>query len=143
MFDFASLPGREQIRAELAVAFAEACGPLGSWRRLGSVNGLWTVARKATGWLADNRPGLRGLAELSVADIRLLLLAMRTPSGDTTVGYVRAFFAYCTIIPDEVRQELARHSSRDRRNAPQPYTAEELRWITIAARAWCAALVLG
>lgn len=134
VFDFASLPGRLQVREELATAFSEATGPLGTWRRLGSVNGLWTVARKATRWLDENRPGMRGLAELTVADTRMLLLAMAMPNGDKPIAYVRAYFGYCSVVADEVRQELTRHPNRDRRNAPQPYTVEELRWITIAAR---------
>lgn len=77
---------------------------------------------------------MHGLGELTVADTRLLLMATRMPNGDTSVAYLRAFLAYCPVIPDEVRHELARHRTPDRRNAAQPYTAEELRWITIAAR---------
>jgi len=135
VFDFATLPGRQQIREELAVAFAEATGPLGTWKRESSANGLWTVARKSSRWLADSRPGLVGLAHLTAADARLLLYSMRLPNGDLPIGVARALFGYSPVASDAVRQELARHRSRQRQTSRQPYTSREVRWITIAARA--------
>jgi hypothetical protein len=133
-FDFAGLPGHAGVREDLVSAFEAATGPLGTWRRVASANGLWTIVRKASRWLAGNRPSMAGLAELSAADMRMMLLSMRLPNGDLPVGPARALFGYSPVISDEVRRELARHASRNRQAARQPYPAQELRWITIAAR---------
>lgn len=96
-----------------------ACGP--------------SSARPAAGW-PDNRPAMRGLADLSVADMRMMLLAMRMPSGDLPVGTARALFGYNTVISDGVRHERARHRHRNRPGARQPYTAGELRWMRHVVR---------
>lgn len=133
-FDFAGLPGHAGVREDLVTAFEAATGPLGTWRRVASANGLWTIVRKASRWLAGNRPSMAGLAELSAADMRMMLLSMRLPNGDLPVGPARALFGYSPVVSDEVRHELARHASRNRQAARQPYTGQELRWITIAAR---------
>lgn len=133
-YDCSPLPGRQQIKDELAAAFAAATSPLGTFKRKPSANGLWTVVRATTSWLDGNRPRLETLAELSVPDARLLLLSMRQPSGLVPVGYVRSLFSYCPQITDAVREELARHRERNLQKPPQPYSAEELRWITTAAR---------
>jgi hypothetical protein len=134
MFDASTLPGTARVREDLVAAFEAATGPLGTWKRQASANGLWTIVRKASRWLAENRPGLTGLAQLSTADMRMLLLSMRLPNGDLPIGAARALFGYSPMISTEVRQELARHRSRNRQALRQPYPAEELRWITIAAR---------
>ncbi|MGW4591706.1 hypothetical protein ACWEKJ_30685 [Amycolatopsis thermoflava] len=133
-FDTTTLPGSAGVREDLVAAFEAATGPLGTWKRQASANGLWTVVRKASRWLADNRPSLTGLADLSGADTRMMLLSMRQPNGDLPVGLARALFGYCPVVSDDVRGELARHASRNRQAPRQPYTAQELRWITIAAR---------
>jgi hypothetical protein len=133
-FDVAGLPGHAGVRDDLVTAFEAATGPLGTWRRVASANGLWTIVRKASRWLAGNRPSMSGLADLSAADMRMMLLSMRLPNGDLPVGPARALFGYSPVISDEVRRELARHASRNRQAARQPYSAQELRWITIAAR---------
>jgi hypothetical protein len=133
-FDFASLPGNAGVREDLVTAFEAATGPLGTWRRVASANGLWTVVRKASRWLADNRPSMAGLVDLSAADARMMLLSMRLPNGELPVGLARALFGHSPVISDEVRRELARHTSRNQQAARQPYTAQELRWITTAAR---------
>lgn len=133
-FDVASLPGHAGVREDLVTAFETATSPLGTWKRASSANSLWTIVRKASRWLADNRPSMTGLGELSAADMRMMLLSMRLPNGDLPVAHARALFGYSPVISDEVRRELARHSSRNRQSARQPYTAQELRWITTAAR---------
>jgi hypothetical protein len=134
-FDFAVLPGNEQVREDLVVAFTEAVGPLGSYRRVSSANGLWTTIRKVSRWLADNRPSLTGLAGLTVPDARMMLNAMRLPNGELPVAYARALFGYCTTVGDDVIRELARQPGRNQDGeARQPYTEQEWRWISSALR---------
>lgn len=134
-FDFSALPGLPQIREELADAFGEATGPLGTWRRVGSANGLFTIVRKCARWFADNRPTMSRLAELSVADARMLLNALRSPTtGVVMMGHVRALFLHCATVSDDVQREMARFRSPSVPLARQPYTEEEWRWIGIALR---------
>jgi hypothetical protein len=133
-YDASRLPGDQQVKGELVTAFAAATGPLGTFKRKASANALWTAVRRTTSWLAASRPHLRTLGELSIADARSLLLSMRQPSGYIPVGAVRALFAHCPQVSDLVREELARHRNPNTQKPPQPYTPEELRWITTAAR---------
>jgi hypothetical protein len=133
-FDLATLPGRPELGEELAVAFEAATGPLGSWKRKASAEELWWVLRQVAGWVADHRPSLQSLAELSVADARLLAMSLRTPAGDRRVSALRALLRSSPVVPTGVQEELARHSFRRRDTARQPYTAAELRRITVVAR---------
>ncbi|MFI9415227.1 hypothetical protein [Nocardia gamkensis] len=133
-FDFSVLPGQVQTRQEFAAAFAETIGPLGPRRRLGSANSVWTVIRKATLWLAENRPSMTGLAELTVADARMMLNAMRTPNGDRPVSQLRTLLGYCPTVRPEVLREVARHVNGRPQGGAQPYTEQEWRWISIALR---------
>lgn len=133
LFDFSRLPGRPEVAEELAVAFEEATGPLGTWKRQKSANNLWTAARKATQWLAHTRPGLTSLAQLSVADARLLALSFRVPSGYGPMVHLRALFRHSPVVSAEVLDRLSHfHGRRD--TARQPYTEQEFRWIGTAAR---------
>ncbi len=59
---------------------------------------------------------------------------MRQASGLIPVGPARSLFRYCPQITDAVREELARNRTRNLEKPAQPYAAEELRWITSAAR---------
>ncbi|WP_157171129.1 hypothetical protein [Nocardia araoensis] len=133
-FNFSVLPGQEEIREEFAAAFAETIGPLGPRRRLGSANSVWTVIRKATLWLAENRPTMSGLAELTIADARMMLNAMRTPNGDRPVSQLRTLLGYCPTVRLEVMREISRHMNGRPQSGAQPYTEQEWRWITIALR---------
>lgn len=133
-FNFATLQCHPQIQTELAQAFSAAVGPLGTWRREASANGLWTVVRKTSSWLTTTRPTLTSLAHLSTADTRALLNSMRLPSGDIPVGYARALFTHSGIVGDEVMRELARHRARNRIANIEPYTEAEWRVISAALR---------
>lgn len=133
-YDCSPLPGRQQVKDELAAAFAAATSPLGTVKRKASANALWSVIRASTRWLDTSRPGLESLAELTVPDMRLILQSMRQASGLIPVGPARSLFRYCPQITDAVREELARNRTRNLEKPAQPYAAEELRWITSAAR---------
>ena len=63
---------------------------LGSSKRLRGAGALWQAARHGCAWLADNRPGIRGLAEMSAADARLLALSCRVlpVAMDEDVGVI-------------------------------------------------------
>ena len=78
------------IRHDFAVAFEDATGVLGSSKRLRGAGALWQAARHGCAWLADNRPGIRGLAEMSAADARLLALSCRVlpVAMDEDVGVI-------------------------------------------------------
>jgi len=135
VFDFAALPGQPRIREELAAAFEQATGPLGTWKRRAAAQNLWTVARQTTRWLADNQPNLTSLAQLSTANARLLAMSLVLPSGDRLAGVLRTLLDYSPVVPIEVVQALARQDFGGRHyEARQPYTPEELRRITVVAR---------
>lgn len=133
-FDFTTLLCNPDIKAELAQAFSDAVGPLGTWRREASANGLWTVARKTSSWLATSKPSMTTLAQLSTADTRLLLNSMRMPSGDIPVAYARALLTRCPAVSDEVVRELTRHRARNRQGTSEPYDDHEWQLISSALR---------
>jgi hypothetical protein len=133
-FDLATLPGRAEIGEELAVAFEAATGPLGSWKRKASAEELWWVLRQVSSWVADHRPSLRSLAALSIADARLLAMSLRTPAGDRRISALRALLRSSPVVPTGVHEALARLRSSRRDTARQPYTADELRRISVVAR---------
>ncbi|WP_071343788.1 hypothetical protein [Nocardia seriolae] len=133
-FDFTALRGDLRIREELVCAFVEATGPLGNWRRLGSADGLSKTARSMSAWLADNRPALTSFAQLSVADLRMMLNGTRQPNGDLRMSLVRGLLQYCRLS-DEVAQDLAQPRQIRRKTAVrQPYPEQEWRWISITLR---------
>ena len=135
VFDFSALPGHPRICEELATAFEQATGPLGSWKRRAAAQNLWTVARQSTQWLSDNQPRLTSLAQLSTATARLLAMSLVRPSGDRLAGVLRTLLGYSEVVPAEVVQALARQNLGGRHyESRQPYTHEELRRITVVAR---------
>jgi hypothetical protein len=134
LYDFSTLPGRPEVAGEFAAGFAEATGPLGTWKRLGGTSNLWQSARQAAKWLADNRPSLVSLAQLTAADTRLLIQSFRVPSGDGLTASLKSLLRYSPGISDDVRRVLSRHRVTRRETARQPYTDGEFRRINVVAR---------
>lgn len=133
-FDFGGLPGNHGIRHDLAVAFADATGVLGVSKRLRGAGALWQAARHASGWLADNRPGLQDLAGLSAADARLLALSCRVPSGPGPAFSLKTLLRCSPTVSDEARTAFARVRHEKTNTARQPYSEEEFRRINVVAR---------
>ncbi|MCX2714358.1 hypothetical protein [Mycolicibacterium sp. J2] len=133
-FDFGSLPSNDGIRHDFAIAFEDATGALGSSKRLRGAGALWQGARHACCWLTDNRPGIKGLAELSAADARLLALSCRVPSGPGPLHGLKTLLRCSPVVSDEARQAFTRVRHPKTNTARQPYSADELRRITVVAR---------
>ena len=133
-FDFESLPGSHGIRYDFAIAFEDATGVLGVSKRLRGAGALWQSARHACCWLAENRPGLRGLAGLSASDARLLALSCRVPSGPGPAPSLKTLLRCSPVVADEARQAFARVRHQKNATARQPYSADEMRQITVVAR---------
>lgn len=134
-FDFGVLPGHPSVREELASAFSEVTGPLGRWRRLQSAERMWAVARRTNKWVAENRPTMSELGELTVADARMLLHALRTPAGHHPMSELRTLLSCCPAVKEEVLREIARHKNVGTKGGGhQPYTEQEWRWISTAMR---------
>lgn len=133
-FDFSSVPGNDGVRHDFAVAFEDATGALGVSKRLRSAGALWQGARHACCWLADSRPGIRGLAELSAADARLLALSCRVPSGPGPFHGLKTLLRCSPVVSEEARQAFMRVRHPKTNTARQPYSTDELRRITVVAR---------
>ena len=133
-FDFGSMPGTHGIRHDFAVAFEDATGVLGSSKRLRGAAALWQAARHGCCWLADNRPGIRGLAEMSAADARLLALSCRVPSGPGSLHGLKTLLRCSPVVSQPARQAFTRVRHPKTNTARQPYSADELRRITVVAR---------
>ncbi|QNJ89935.1 hypothetical protein HZU40_00255 (plasmid) [Mycolicibacterium fluoranthenivorans] len=133
-FDFGSLPGKDAIRHDFAIAFEDATGVLGVSKRLRGAGALWQSARHACCWLAENRPGIRGLADLSASDARLLALSCRVPSGPGPAPSLKTLLRCSHTVSDEARQAFARVRHQRKIIARQPYSADEIRCITVVAR---------
>ncbi|MBS1695640.1 MAG: hypothetical protein JST91_25860 [Actinobacteria bacterium] len=133
-FDFGSLPGTDGIRRDFSIAFEDATGVLGVSKRLRGAGALWQSARHACCWLAENRPGMQGLAELSVADARLLALSCRVPSGPGPLHSLKTLLRCSLVVSDEARQAYTRVRHPKTNTARQPYSTEEMRRITVVAR---------
>lgn len=134
LFDFAQLPGHDQIREELAISFEAATGPLGTWKRQAAANNLWSAARQTTRWLAENQRDLTSLAQLSPATARLMVQSCVLPSGDRLAGVLRTLLSYSPVLPAEVADALPPRLGGRHYQARQPYTDDELRRITVMAR---------
>ncbi len=133
-FDFGSLPGNGGVRHDFAVAFEDATGVLGVSKRLRGAGALWQAARHACCWLADNRPGIQGLVDVSAADARLLALSCRVPSGPGPLHSLKTLLRCSPVVSDEARQAFTRVRHPKTNTARQPYSADELRRITVVAR---------
>lgn len=133
-FDFGSLPGPHGVRHDFAAAFEDATGVLGVSKRLRGAGALWQSARHACYWLAENRPGLQGLAGLSASDARLLALSCRVPSGPGPLHSLKTLLRCSPVVSDEARQAFTRVRHPKTNIARQPYSAEEMRRITVVAR---------
>ncbi|KMO82420.1 hypothetical protein EUA04_20855 [Mycolicibacterium obuense] len=133
-FDFGVLPGTHGIQHDLAIAFEDATGVLGVSKRLRGAGALWQSARHACCWLAQNRPALRGLADLSASDARLLALSCRVPSGPGPAPSLKTLLRCSPVVSDDARQAFARVRHQKNAAARQPYTADEMRQITVVAR---------
>ena len=133
-FDFGSLPGTDGIRHDFASAFEDATGVLGVSKRISGAGALWQSARHACCWLAENRPGLLGLAGLSAADARLLALSCRVPSGPGPAASLKTLLRCSPVVSNEARQAFARVRHQKNAKARQPYSADEIRRITVVAR---------
>ncbi|MFA7509088.1 MULTISPECIES: hypothetical protein [Mycolicibacterium] len=133
-FDFGSLPGNDGIRHDFAIAFEDATGVLGVSKRLRGAGALWQAARHACCWLAENRTGLSGLADLSASDTRLLALSCRVPSGPGPAPSLKTLLRCSPVVSDEARQAFARVRHLKMARARQPYSAEEVRQINVVAR---------
>ena len=133
-FDFGSLPGQHGIRHDFAIAFEDATGLLGVSKRLRGASALWQSARHASCWLAESRPGMQGLADLSAEDARLLALSCRVPSGPGPLHSLKTLLRCSPVVSDEARQAFTRVRHPKTNTARQPYSAEEMRRITVVAR---------
>lgn len=133
-FDFGSLPGTDGIRRDFSSAFEDATGVLGVSKRIRGAGALWQSARHACCWLAENRPGMQGLAELSAADARLLALSCRVPSGPGPLHSLKTLLRCSPVVSDEARQAFTRVRHPKTNTARQPYSTEEFRRITVVAR---------
>ncbi len=133
-FDFGSLPGNSGIRHDFAIAFEDATGVLGVSKRLRGAGALWQAARHACCWLAENRPGIGGLADLSASDARLLALSCRVPSGPGPAPSLKTLLRCSPVVSDEARQAFARVRHQKNAKARQPYSADEMRRINVVAR---------
>jgi len=133
-FDFGSLPGNDGIRHDFAIAFEDATGVLGVSKRLRGAGALWQSARHACCWLAENRPRLGGLAELSASDARLLAFSCRVPSGPGPAPSLKTLLRCSPVVSDDARQAFARVRHQRKLTARQPYSADEIRRITVVAR---------
>lgn len=133
-FDFGSLPGPHGIRHDFAASFEDATGVLGVSKRLRGAGALWQSARHACCWLAENRPGLQGLAGLSASDARLLALSCRVPSGPGPLHSLKTLLRCSPVVSDEARQAFTRVRHPKTNMARQPYSADEMRRITVVAR---------
>ncbi|MBP2452146.1 hypothetical protein [Mycolicibacterium lutetiense] len=133
-FDFGSLAGVDGIRHDFAIAFEDATGVLGVSKRLRGAGALWQSARHACCWLAENRPALRGLTDLSASDARLLALSCRVPSGPGPLHSLKTLLRCSPVVSDEARQAFTRVRHPKTNTARQPYSTDELRRITVVAR---------
>lgn len=133
-FDFGSLPCNDGIRHDFAIAFEDATGVLGVSKRLRGAGALWQAARHACCWFAENRPDIGGLADLSALDARLLALSCRVPSGPGPAPSLKTLLRCSPVVSDEARQAFARVRHHRKVKARQPYSADEVRRITVVAR---------
>ena len=135
LYDFATLDGHEELVAELAVAFAAATGPLGTYKRLTSAKHVWNTASTMADWLREHRPALTSLSQLGPADVRELARSMATPSGNLRANYMRGLLAHLPVVPQNAIDELTRLRFPKQVSARQPYTAAEAERIAVVARA--------
>lgn len=133
-YDFARLPGPLGVSEDLAVAFAAATGPLGTWTRLGAAANLWQSARQASKWVHESRPALTTLADLTAADARLLGLSFRVPSGGGIISSLRALFLASPVVTKEANRALALVRTDREQTQRQPYNDAEYQLITSVAR---------
>jgi hypothetical protein len=133
-FDFGRLPGNDDVRKDLAIAFAAATGPLGTSKRLAGAGNLWQAARQACFWLSANRPRIASLAELSPADAKMLALSFRVQTGSGLMPSLKALLLCSPVVSDDVHLALSRMRRERTDKARQPYSESELRKITVAAR---------
>lgn len=133
-FDFGSLPCNDGVRRDFAVAFEDATGVLGVSKRLRGAGALWQAARHACCWLAENRPEIEALGDLSPSDARLLALSCRVPSGPGPAPSLKTLLRCSPVVSDEARRGFARVRHQRNLSARQPYSADEMRRINVVAR---------
>lgn len=133
-FNFSSLPCNHEIRHDFAVAFEDATGVLGVSKRLRGAGTLWQAARHACCWLAENRPQVAGLADLSALDARLLALSCRVPSGPGAAPGLKTLLRCSPVVSDEVLQAFSQVRHQRRFKSRQPYSTDEIRRINVVAR---------
>lgn len=133
-FDFGRLPGNDDIRKDLAIAFAAATGPLGISKRLAGAGNLWQSARQASFWLSENRPRIASLAELSPADAKMVALSFRVATGSGLMPSLKGLLSCSPVVSDDVHLVLSRMRRERNDKARQPYSESELQKITVAAR---------
>ncbi|MDF1902029.1 hypothetical protein [Mycolicibacterium smegmatis] len=134
-FDFGRLPGNGGVCHDFAVAFEEATGVLGVSKRVRGAGALWQAARHACCWLDENRPGIEGLAALSVADAGLLAMSCRVPSGPGPAPALKTLLRCSPVVSEQVCHGFARVRHKRNLSARQPYSADEFRRINVVARA--------
>lgn len=133
-FDFGTLPGNPALLRELAIAFDEVTGPLGTSKRLSGAANVFQAARQAAVWFSGNRPSLTSLEGLTSADAQMLALAFRVPSGGGLTATLKTLLRASPLISDDVRDALSRLRLTKNVSARQPYSERELQRITTAAR---------
>lgn len=129
--DFSKLPTHPGIQVELAVAAEAACGPMGTWKRVGTAKNILPVAKELTRWIATTRPELETLADLTPADARMLALSL---PDNRRCGMARTLLRNCAEFQSQAMYEFARQQVRRTDNAREPYTAAELDRIRAAVR---------
>ena len=107
-FDFGSLPCTDGIRHDFASAFEDATGVLGMSKRIRGGGAPWRSARHACCWLAENRPPIRGLADLSAPMPGCSPYRVGVPSGPGPALSLKTLLRCSPVVSDEAGQPLAR-----------------------------------
>lgn len=129
--DLSKLPVAQTIRIEMAIAVEAATGPMGRWKRLGTARNIPLATMMVARWIAATRPELVTLADLTIADARML---GRSITNGRHLSLVRALLQSCAQVPTDVLEELARHHAPRTDAAREPYTAAELDRICVVLR---------
>lgn len=136
VFDFDRLPCDVRVRKELATCFTAVNGPLGTSRRVKTAQSYWGTVRFVSKWLAETRPGLRSLSELTAADIEMICMALRLPSGDKRCYEFRVLLRAGTVqLRPGVIDRFAQFDKKVRSDPAQPYSDVEFQRITTVLRA--------
>jgi hypothetical protein len=130
--DLSTLPVPRKIQLEIAAAVEHAISPLGVWKRLSSAYAITRICKSIADWIATSRPSLVSLAELTVADARMLA---RSYTEYRLFYSARSLLRHCVKLAPEVRDEFEKqYVHRGEEPGLQPYTKVDLLAIAAMAR---------